>query len=280
MALKIGITHKRRNEKFLPPIYPNVGIEAEFRKKLRDLVDEMDASLQYWLKAAYRKNQPAIAQDATPASELQDAVDKLAKQWRSRFREGSYELARYFATAARRRSDAALMRILKNAGFTVSFTMTPAMRDILRATIEQNVSLIKSIPEQYLTQVQGSVMRSVQAGRDLGSLAKDLQEHYGVTKRRAAFIARSQNNLATASMTRVRQAEVGITEAVWLHSAGGREPRPTHVANSGKRYDVTQGWYDPHAYKVKGGGWRGEWIWPGQLPGCRCVSKPVVKGFS
>ena len=152
--------------------------------------------------------------------------------------------------------------------------MTPVQRDILQATIQSNVELIKSIPAQYLTQVQGSVMRSVQTGRDLGTLAKELQEHYGVTKRRAAFIARSQNNLATASMTREsRQTELGITEAIWTHSGGGKHPRPSHLAagRSKTKYDVKTGWYDPEV---------GKNIWPGELPNCRCVSRAVVKGFS
>ena len=116
-------------------------------------------------------------------------------------------------------------------------------------------------------------MRSVQTGRDLGQLTDDLREQFGVTKRRAAFIARSQNNLATAAMTRARQVELGITEAIWMHSGGGKEPRPTHL-NAGReraRFDVAKGWYDP---AVK------EHIWPGQLPNCRCVSRSVIAGFS
>jgi uncharacterized protein with gpF-like domain len=264
---------RRRNEKILPAVHPNAGIEAEFRKKLRDLVDEMANSFEYFIKAAYKKNEPAIAQDATPAAELQAAIEELAKRWRKRFREGAPELAAYFAKSASKRSDAALRAILKKAGFTVDFKLTPAMRDILKATVEQNVQLIKSIPEQYLTNVQGAVMRSVTAGRDVGSLAKELQEQYGVTRRRAAFISLDQNNKATAAFTRVRQIEVGITRAIWLHSHGGKSPRRTHVANSGKSYDVKQGWYDPDP-KVK------RFIFPGELPRCRCVSKSIVKGFS
>lgn len=273
MASKIGTGGRRDKGKVLRPVHPNAGIEADYRRRLVALVAEMHNSFDYWISAKYKANKPAIAQDATPAAELQDAIDKLAKQWRSRFKEGSEALARYFATQAFRRSDAALMKILKDAGFTVKFKMTAPMRDILRATIEQNVQLIKSIPEQYLTQVQGAVMRSVQTGRDLGSLAKELEHNYGVSKRRAALIARNQNNMATASMTHVRQTEVGITEAVWLHSHGGKEPRPTHIKNTGKRYNVAEGWFDPDP-KVRRN------IWPGELINCRCVSKPVVKGFS
>ena len=270
---------RKKGDQVLRPLHPNAGIEADYRRRLVRLVDEMATSFEHWLKAAYRANEPAIAQDATPAAELQEACERLARQWRRRFREASPELAAYFAKASASYSSAALRSILKNAGYSVDFKMTPAMRDIIRATVEQNVQLIRSIPEEYLTQVQGSVMRSVQAGRDQGSLVKDLVHHYGVTKRRAELIARSQNNLATASITRARQEEAGITEAIWSHSGGGREPRPTHVAKNGKRYKIAEGWFDPHAFKTKGGGWRGEYIWPGQLPGCRCVSRAVVKGY-
>ena len=145
------------------------------------------------------------------------------------------------------------------------------MKDIVAATIQQNVALIKSIPQKYLSDVEGHVMRSIAAGRDLGTLSKALQKNYGVTRRRAAFIARSQNNLASASMNRVRQLEIGITKATWRHSAAGKVPRKTHVANNGKTFDVAKGWYDPHEKK---------WIQPGELPGCRCVSISIIPGFS
>jgi uncharacterized protein with gpF-like domain len=74
-------------------------------------------------------------------------------------------------------------------------------------------------------------------------------------------------------MNRARQEELGITEAVWLHSHAGKKPRPTHLANHGKRYNVAEGWFDPDP-KVR------KHIWPGELINCRCVSKSVVKGFS
>jgi uncharacterized protein with gpF-like domain len=162
---------------------------------------------------------------------------------------------------------------LRDAGYSVKFKMTREMRDVMDATINEQVSLIRSIPQQYLTQVEGMVMRSVQTGRDLGTLTKDLQQQFGVTRRRAAFIARDQNNKATASMTRVRQVKLGITEAIWVHSGGGKHPRPTHLkaGREKTKYDVTKGWFDPAV---------GKWIFPGELPNCRCVSRSVVKGFS
>lgn len=264
---------KNPNDKVLRPVHPNAGITVAYRKKLEALIDEMEASISYWLSASYKANEPRIAQDELPATALKRELRKLGARWRRKFNEAAPKLADYFATSIEKRSSAALRNILKEGGFTVEFRMTPAMQDILRATIQQNVELIRSIPKQYLTQVQGSVMRSVQTGRDLGALAKELQEHHGVTKRRAAFIARSQNNLATASMTRARQVELGITEAVWMHSGAGKHPRPSHVkAGRDKiKYDTSKGWFDPEV---------GKNIFPGELPNCRCVSRAVVKGFS
>lgn len=264
---------KAKNDKTLRPVHPNVGIESAYRKRLAKLVDDMNASILFWLKAAYRANTPLMAQDRNPAQELRSAIRKLAQQWQSNFDDAAPKLAEYFSRSVYLRSDAALRKILRDGGFSVKFKMTSAMRDVLDATIGEQVALIKSIPQHYLTQVEGMVMRSVQTGRDLGTLTKDLQEQFGVTKRRASFIARDQNNKATASMTRVRQVQLGITEAIWMHSGGGKHPRPTHLkaGRDKTRYDVSKGWFDPAI---------GKWIFPGELPNCRCVSRAVIAGFS
>lgn len=264
-------TRKRRKEIELRPLHPNEGTQARYREKIEKLVREMHHSVFYWVKARYKNNQPLAMDDSLPANELKRTIRELVRRWQKNFDQASLELAEYFARDVLMRTDTALASILRRGGFSVKFKMTREMRDVFNATRAQNVALIKSIPQQYLKNVEGAVMRSVQTGRDLGSLAKELEKNYGVTKRRAAFIARSQNNLATASMNRARQTELGITKAKWRHSGGGKTKRPTHVANNGKLYDVKKGWYDPHEKK---------WILPGELPNCRCVSISVIAGFS
>ncbi|MGO4337857.1 phage minor head protein [Labrys sp. KB_33_2] len=266
-------TPQERAEKVLRPVHPNAGIEAEYQRRLNRLIGEMHRSVLYWLSSAYRANQPRIAADETPADALRRAMREMASRWLKRFDEASSKLAEWFGQSVQNQSSAALKKILKDGGISVEFKMTPAMRDVLDATVNQNVSLIKSIPQQYLGQVEGSVMRSVQTGRDLATLSKELEARFGVTKRRAAFIARSQNNLATTAMSRARQLELGLDEAVWVHSGGGKTQRRSHVkaSQARTRFSVAEGWLDPDV---------GEHIWPGQLPNCRCVSRAVVKGFS
>src|ERR1700688_4405813 len=217
---------RRKGEKVLPAVRPNCGLEAAYRRKLYCLVEEMHNSVNYWISAKFKSTPPAMAMDdATAASQLRIAINKLTRQWGRRFDVAAKELAAYFALDASKRSDAALRAILKKGGWSVRFTMTPAMQDIFKATVAENVALIRSIPNQYLTQVQGHVMRSVAAGRDLGTVAKELERQYGVTRRRAANIARSQNNLAASAFHRARELELGL-KAKWLHSGGSRHPRP------------------------------------------------------
>jgi SPP1 gp7 family putative phage head morphogenesis protein len=243
-----------------------------YRKKLDRLISDMNASVDYWLKAAYRENPPTMAfDDILPANALKKAIALLKKRWLRNFDRAAPKLAKYFATAVQNRSDKALAKILRDGGFSVKFQMSQAMKDVVQATTTENVGLIKSIASQHLNEVEGLVMRSVSRGRDLGYLSKELEKRYGVTKRRAALISKDQNNKATANMHRVRQVELGITQAKWRHSGGGKVPRPTHVANNGKLYDVEKGWWDP---AVK------QFIHPGELINCRCVSISVIPGFS
>jgi uncharacterized protein with gpF-like domain len=255
----------------LAPVRPNAGLTAAYNARLTRVLDEMHASLTYWLRAAYRANTPEMAQDKSPARALQDAFRRLARRWLSRFDKLAPEMAAWFAKGVADRSDAALRGSLKRAGFAVEFKLTKEVNDVFQGVLGEQVSLIKSIAQRHLSEVEGLVNRSVQQGRDLGYLAKELEDRYGVTKRRAAFIARDQNNKSTAVITRTRQQSLGIQTAQWVHSAGGRKPRPEHVKAGVDRlvYEVTKGAY-----------LEGVWTWPGHEINCRCVSRSVIPGFA
>ena len=255
-------------DKLLAPVRPNAGIEADYRRRMDAFLAEMHNSLTYWLSAAYRATPPVLAEDATPAVQLRRAFRKLARRWQRKADVLSTSLALHFGTAAADRSDRAVASLMKTSGWTVAFKATPAVQDVLAATVAENVSLIKSIADQHLASVERVVMQSVQQGRDLGWLAGQLQDRHEVSKRRAALIARDQNNKATAAIQRARHLELGITEAVWMHSHGGRHPRPSHVAYDSKRYDVREGALID-----------GKRIWPGTEINCRCVSRTVLPGL-
>lgn len=179
----------------------------------------MHNSVLYWLRAEYRKTD--LAQDASPVNLMRGAMQQLARRWQKKFDEMALRLARRFAGDVLKNSDASLSTALRDAGFTVPFRMTAEMNTALQASITENVNLIRSIPQQHLTQVETLVMQSVGRGRDLKTLTDELEKRYGITRRRAALIARDQNNKATSVMQSARQRSVGITEGIWRHSRAG-----------------------------------------------------------
>lgn len=255
--------------KIVRAVHPNAGVRARYSKDLERLVSEMSKSVAYWVEAAYKANPPRmeVAMDALPSQELVKRMRELSKRWIDRFNEMAETIAERFVKSGVRHTDTAFMSALKDAGFTVKFQMTPIMRDAVNASIAENVSLIKSIPQKYFTEVEGTVMRGYTRGHDLGYITEELTKRYGITSRRAANIARDQSSKLNAVATQARRVDLGLFKAVWVHSAAGKHPRPSHV-KAGKdklEFDVREGAYLD-----------GEWLLPGEAINCRCVSRTIL----
>lgn len=255
-------------DQVLPPVQPSAGLRDRYQDRLERMIREMAHSVSYWTLVAYGENEPEMAMDASPARAMRDTMSGLARRWQKKFDDASDEVSEMFANKAVTGTDARMSAILKDAGWAIDFTMTRPMNDAYQAVIGENVGLIKSIPSEYLTQVQGMVMRSVAAGGARSQLATQLQDQYGITRRRAELIARDQNNKATAVFVRVRQAQLELWEAKWKHSNAGKTPRPDHVAADGGVYDIRKGMLIS-----------GEWIYPGELINCRCRSRTIIPGI-
>lgn len=229
----------------------------------------MHASLTFWIKAQYRAaGMPETAMDATPASDLNRELKKLTKRWQTTFDKLSTKLGDELTKKVLANSDAALTGTLKEKGFRVKFTMTDEMKNAFQAVQNEQVQLIKSIAAEHLSDVEGIVMRSVARGRDLGALSKSLKKRYSLTRKRAALIARDQNNKATSTLQSARQQQLGITEGIWKHSHAGKHPRPSHVKANGTKFPLNKGMYLD-----------GEWVMPGEAINCRCTWTPVIPGL-
>lgn len=250
--------------KTLRPIHANRGKATAYKRQLTALVEEMSDSYLYWLTAVYKAN-PPVAADALPSSDAKDKLNDLGKQWIKRFNDMAETIATSYVTGMAKLTDKAMLQALRDAGWAVEFKMTRAMRDAMEASIAENVSLIKSIQTQYHTKVEGIVMRNYAKGGDLYAMRTEIQQVEPLTVKRAVLIARDQSNKLNATVQRARQLELGITQAKWMHSGAGKEPRPDHVAADGKIYDVDKGCLIS-----------GKYIYPGELINCRCVCRSVL----
>lgn len=252
------------------PIRPAAPTRIAYQKRLDAVIDDMANSLLYWLRAAYREDVPAtVAQDALP---LQTAFDKLRVRWLRKFDKLAEQMADWFVPTVQGRVDRNMKEDLRRAGFTVKFQQTKAMRQAFDAIRDENIALIRSIGAQHLEGIQVAVSQTVNTGGDLSILTDHLTKKVGITKRRAALIARDQNSKATAAMVRARALDNGITEARWQHSAGGKTPRPEHVKAGRERLVFSM------ADGVDFDNGEGT-VWPGTAINCRCVAIPIIPGF-
>jgi uncharacterized protein with gpF-like domain len=232
----------------------------------------MAASAAYFVRGAWRRaglSQDALAHDLAPEVEMTKAFKKLAKQWQKAFDASAEKVAKSFANKNRQHHDQAFRTALNDAGFTVKFQTTPAIEAALDGAIADNVDLIKSIPKQYFEGLRERIKDSVEKGRGMKGLTESLQHEHGLTRARAALIVRDQNNKVTALVHRLRQKEVGITKAVWIHTTASKEPREEHEdwGAEGKMYDVAKGMYSEEA---------GDYVWPGTEINCGCTDMSVV----
>lgn len=260
--------------KILRAVHANAGVRAAYQRRLRKLIDEMQRSMVWWVRAAYRQDEarivPDFAQDASPARMLQKVVNRLFRYWMRRWTDEALKIATDFIGKTEKRTTSSYRQAFKDAGFTVKMDPNRVRNNVVQALIEENVSLIKSIPQQYFTEVNGLVQRSVSAGRDLGFLTDELEKRYGVTRRRADLIARDQANKATEAIRRVEGERLGVKVGIWVHVPGKYTSRATHRAMNGKPFLLSEGLYDSAV---------GRKVLPGELVACQCTYRDFVPEF-
>ncbi len=164
--------------------------------------------------------------------------------------------------------------ISSRLGYRVDvYRSEPWLADLQANWVARNAALIKTIPQQYMAQVEMLIREAALKGLQPSELKKQIMELTGVSERRAKVIARDQMAKANAELTKYRQEDLGITEYTWLTSRdervrgtpGGKYPnaRPSHFAREGDRFK----WSAP----PEGGH-------PGMAIMCRCVALPVFPG--
>lgn len=138
-------------------------------------------------------------------------------------------------------------------------------REQLKVWTDNNVDLIKSIPADSLSEMQDIVEHGFAAGSSTTDIIREIQNTYGVSKRKAAFLARDQMARLNADLTRSQQTDAGVSEYIWSSSGDGRV-RDRHRFLDGKTFR----WSDPPVVDVK----TGRRAHPGEDYQCRCVAIP------
>lgn len=146
-------------------------------------------------------------------------------------------------------------------------TAEPWLPDAIDAFRKENVNLIKSLVGDELIQVENILIRGQRQGLRVEVIRKQIQERFGVSRKRAALIARDQTNKLMGELTGLRQTSLGVEEYIWRTSLDGRV-RDSHIPLEGKTFK----WSDPPVTNPKG-----DRNHPGGDYQCRCYAEPVIQ---
>lgn len=249
---------------------PPAPVALRYTKQLRALVAKMVAEAERTVRHLYRV-EDSIALDASIGSQARIEMNALALRLDTLFSDKAKPMAEVMVGKVSKSSEVSLKNSVKGvaAGFTLPASLFhDEYGDIAKATIAENVALIKSIPEQFMKRLEGKVYRSIAQGEGLEGVAKALRQYGKMSDRRVKLIADDQVRKAYNNINAERMKRVGITKGEWIHSRGGREPRKTHVAFNGRVFELDKGLYDSSV---------GEYVLPAQLPNCRCSFRPVIE---
>ena len=252
---------------------PNAGIASDYAKPIVKEIGLMSRDVERQLKRLFTEPDYGYAMDASISSQARILLNYLMDKWQKRFKE-----------IAEDATDRMIKRTVKNSSITLGISLkelsenfeidtsviSPKIRDVIKASSQEAANLIKLIPQKYLGDVQGAVMRSITTGKGLRDLVPFLEAKYNGNLRHAKNVALDQTRKTYQAVTRSRLQSLGVKKFKWVHSGGGREPRQEHIRMSGKEYLFDN---PPEIGIMYGETVRG---FPGELPNCRCTLSPVI----
>lgn len=218
-------------------------------------------------------NDPGYAMDAVdgnPASRARIIINHLKRKYSKYFnrlaRAATNRMIRQTIKHSTVTLNMSLKEIAKELELDPAFLNSGRMKEIVEASTQEAAGLIKTLPEQYLSQVQGQVMRSITTGTGLQTLVPFLREKYGQNVRKARSVAHDQTRKAYSQISNARMQKAGIEEFEWVHSGGGKHPRQQHLEWAGKTFRFD----DPPKDDRFGP------VLPGIAINCRCVARPIL----
>lgn len=150
--------------------------------------------------------------------------------------------------------------------------ISPEMVDTIKAEWTENTQrYIKDFLAEETAALRQTIGANAWAGKRTSEVISELMGEYGITKRRAEFIARQETHLAMVALKKAGLERAQLPYYRWECVVGSpKHPvRPMHEALNGKIFR----WDDPPITSPKG-----DRNHPGQDYNCRCTARPLF-GF-
>jgi SPP1 gp7 family putative phage head morphogenesis protein len=261
--LLVGKRPKRRGR--LPRQLEPVGVQREYKAALlvvlKSAREKLQRRLEQHLPGIVRR--AGLVRDAIAgidyAAEISALVEQASAELFAEFpNERLRQLALQYANRTQAFQRAQLAKQTMAALGIDLFKAEPWLQDAMGQFASANVSLIRSIPQQFFQQIEQRLVQGVRSGQTVNELADEVQDRYGVSESRAQLIARDQIGKLYGNVQEARQRDLGIKAYYW-RTAQDERVREEHAAREGELFQWTAPPDDGH---------------PGEPIQCRCWAEP------
>lgn len=265
--------HDRLHSKYIPQIPATCEREYyrlsnQYMRLLKKTMEEgLPLIKQAYMKEMEQQRADGFRTDAKSA--LFNAIDKAFNEMRERLKKqiSQFDLRKKLEKLAKQMQRMTAQEwkkaVKQSLGINIyeDYYMGDFYRDGLTRWIEENVRLIKTIPEDSLGEMEKLVREAYENGMTTTELMKKIQKQYKMDKGHARFIARDQISKLNGQIQRAQQQDAGIEEFTWC-TCGDERVRSSHKALEG----IVFKWNDPPNGLI-----------PGQDFNCRCIGRPVFR---
>lgn len=159
-------------------------------------------------------------------------------------------------------------------GITVAPKLSAKERRFIADEWRNNMEYwIQTFTEKEITELRDQVSENVAAGNRFEAMTHTIADSYGVTSRKARFLARQETNLLMAKYKETRYASAGVVSYIWqcVNGSPNHPVRPGHLKLNGtkQRFDKPPNTADP--------GQPAKFNNPGEDFNCRCYARPIVE---
>lgn len=235
--------------------------EVRYRRELTALSKKLQNDTNTTIIPLLRQFESEYVNDAYAAI-LQDAFTRLRNQYVD-INQDAQIVANSFVSGSDQTNKTRFYAAMEGAvGINLqSIIQDEGLEDILIATTSENVSLIRSIPEEYFKRIESIVFSGTIQGSTAGSMISQLRKAGNVTDNRAKLIARDQSSKLNSALTQQRSQNLGVTEYVW-RTAQDERVRRSHRSKNGRTFQ----WDNPPSDTGH----------PGNDIQCRCIAQPII----
>lgn len=216
---------------------------------------------------AERPDGLVVVFDATPTDTIERFVDGIRATLGQSIKPAELDIATGDVGAEISNHNAREMdRQIQSVVGIDAVAAEPWLASEMQAFRRENVNLIESIFETELGRMENIMISGQRRGLRVEVLRGQIEKQFGVSRSKAALLARDQTNKLNGQLTGLRQSALGIEEYTWRTSLDDRV-REMHRELNGTRHR----WDDPPVTNPAG-----DRNHPGEDYQCRCYADPVI----